>query len=89
MADETRTANIVDEISARPSLDATALLQLRNAVRNDINERKALQVRLHALENETLSRDEKTSATLLFNGFLDVWIKRRRRSKACLQPLAV
>ena len=59
MAEETRTATIVDEISAQTSLDATAVLNLRNAARNSTAERKALQARLSALESENLPREEK------------------------------
>lgn len=70
MAEATRTANIVDEISAKPSLDVTALIKLRNAARNDINERRALHSRLHALENETHSREEKALRHAAFNWIL-------------------
>lgn len=67
---ETRVASVVEEVAARTSLDAESLLRLRTAVRNNVAERKALQARLSAIENENIGRDEKNVRLAAFNWIL-------------------
>ena len=70
MAEATRSASRIDEIASRPTLDAEAILKLRNLARNSPAERKALQARLAALAEEDLPREEKGLRDAAYNWIL-------------------
>jgi DNA-directed RNA polymerase subunit alpha len=60
MAEETRVATGVEQLTAQNALDTETILKIRNAVRNSGAERKALQAELNSLESANLARDEKS-----------------------------
>jgi len=59
MAEETQVASVLDQVLAKPGLDANDILKIRNATRNSTAERKALQGHLSALDGGSHSKEEK------------------------------
>jgi len=82
------TASSVETLLAQPTLSADAILKLRSAVHNSISERRALQARLNALENESISREEKTLRQAAFNWILGRFEQAEGASRGLPGPLA-
>lgn len=87
-AEETRTAGRVDDIVTQPELDAAAIIRLRAAARNSFLERKALQARLNSLDNENLSREERTLRQAAYEWILGRLDEAEAALKGGSSPLA-
>ncbi len=88
MAEDTQVASTVDAIISQPGLNGESILKLRNAARNSIADRKALQTRLNSLDNESLSRDEKAVRQSVYNWLLGRYDQAEAAAKGLPTPIA-
>jgi DNA-directed RNA polymerase subunit alpha len=88
MPEEATVASAVDSIVAQPTLNADTILKLRNAARNSLTERKALQARLGTLDNDNMSREEKTLRQAVYNWILGRYEPAEAAAKSVPAPLS-
>jgi DNA-directed RNA polymerase subunit alpha len=88
MAEESRVTSVAEEIMAQTALNADAILRLRNAAFGSAIERKALQTRLNALEEEKRSPEDKAIRQAAYRWILGQYEQAEAAAKNAPTPQA-